>query len=241
MDREEVLVRSAGEGEGMVFLGLYLRAGEADPLPRQDFHIGRSVELHFDNITWKQDCLENVKFHISGPDCDNLIKSVNDARNDEENPELRIPGDSCQAMNAGEKIQNDIELVDLPEEVKCPLPNKRMGIDENGAHDGPESDSTGSWQSLEQPVRDIRLSVTAEAEFLAETMQMFQRLRSNVVEVYKVATAVENREEQSRASTDLVKNKVGVQGYVLIECPFLHLCYEISTNSQEEDGVTPGH
>ena len=50
MNREEVLVRRAGQREGVVLLRLDGRAGEADPLAGEHLHVGRAVELDLDHV-----------------------------------------------------------------------------------------------------------------------------------------------------------------------------------------------
>ena len=92
-------------------------------------------------------------------------------------------------------------------------------------------------ESLEQPVGNVRLLVTAEPKLWTQTMEMFQRLSGDVIEVGEMADSVKDGKEEGSAGHNLVEDDVGVQGDVLVEGPLLHLGDEVPADSQQEETV----
>ena len=85
---------------------------------------------------------------------------------------------------------------------------------------------------MEQPVGNVRLLVTAEPKLWTQTMEMFQRLSGDVIEVGEMADSVKDREEEGSAGHNLVEDDVGVQGDVLVEGPLLHLGDQVPSNDK---------
>ena len=103
---------------------------------------------------------------------DNLVQSVDDGRNDEVGPEQGSRGDSGEAVDNTEKVEENVELVNFPEERIGFSPHFWVGEYEDSAHCDPEDDSRDSGQRLEQPVGDVRLLVAAEPELFTEAVEV---------------------------------------------------------------------
>ena len=88
----------------------YLRckrgAGEPDPLAREHLHVRRSVESDSQHVRWKQLCLQDVQLHVGGPEGDNLVKGVDEGREDEVDPE---EGGCCDPLEAYKESMVKIE------------------------------------------------------------------------------------------------------------------------------------
>lgn len=61
--REEILVGRRGERERVELFAFEGSAGQAHPLTRQVFEVGRAVELDFDHVGRKQLGFENIQLH----------------------------------------------------------------------------------------------------------------------------------------------------------------------------------
>ena len=107
-------------------------------------------------------------------------------------------------MDDTEKIQKNIQLMNLPKEIESSLSDKRKGVDENGHHCCPQNNSCRTSKSLEEPEGDVGFIVTAESNLLAETEKMLDWLSSHVVKVDQMPDAVKNREEKSSTGHDLM-------------------------------------
>ena len=158
-------------------------AGKSDPLPGQDLHVGRTVEFDLQHVTGQQLRLQDVQLHVGGSEGDDLVQGVDDGWDDEVGPEERSGSDPLQAVNDAEEVEENIELVNLPEERVGSGPDSGMGEDEDGTHRDPEDDSGQTGQSLEQPVGNVGLLVAAEPELRTEAVEVLQRLGGHVVEV----------------------------------------------------------
>ena len=105
-------------------------AGESDPLSGEDLHVWRSVELQLEDVTWQQLSLEDVQLHVGGPEGDNLVEGVDDGGQEEVDPEEGGGSDSLETMEDAKEIEENIQLMNLPEEGVGFSSNFRMSKNE---------------------------------------------------------------------------------------------------------------
>ena len=145
-------------------------AGEPDPLPGQDLHVWRPVELDLQHVAGQQLRLQDVQLHVGRPEGDDLVQGVDDGWDDEVGPEERSGSDPLETVNDAEEVEENVELVNLPEERICPCSYPGVSEYEDGAHGDPEDDSGQAGEGLEQPVGNVGLLVAAEPELGAEAV-----------------------------------------------------------------------
>ena len=102
-------------------------AGEPDPLPGENLHVGWPVELDLEHVAGQQLSLQDVQLHVGGSEGDDLVQGVDDGGNDEVGPEERSGSDPLQTVNDAEEVEENIELVNLPEERVGSGPDSGMG------------------------------------------------------------------------------------------------------------------
>ncbi len=133
----------------MELFRLDCRAAKPDPLTRQDLHVGRSIELDLEHIRGQELRLQDVELHVSRPQRGELVDRVDDAGNDEKDPEPRRARQPREAVEDAKYIEEDVELVGHPEEVEGLLADSRMGKHKDEYDYNIERDPGQAGQRLE--------------------------------------------------------------------------------------------
>lgn len=92
-----------------------------------------------------------------------------------------------------------------PEEVKSLFAHQWMSKDKNDDDHHIKHNASQTSQRLEQPIANGRFAIRGEIQFLWQTVEMFNRLGTHVVEVNQMADGVQDREEQGGAGADFVE------------------------------------
>ena len=147
-------------------------AGEPDPLPGENLHVGWPVELDLEHVAGQQLSLQDVQLHVGGSEGDDLVQGIDNGGDEEVGPKQRSRGDSLKTVDDTQEVQENVELVNFPEERIGLSPNFWVSKYEDRAHCDPEDDSCYACQGLEQPIGDIWLLVAAEPELRAEAVEV---------------------------------------------------------------------
>jgi len=210
-------MRGTRQGKGMEFMGPEGSAGEADPLPGQILEIRRSIVLDFNHVRREELRFNNVQFHIFRSEGHNLVQRIDYSWTNEKHPKTGRAGESSQAMDEAEYVQDNVEFMCREEELVGFFPDGGMSKYEDDGHDGKEEDTRDAGDGLEEPVEDGGSLVRLEEHFLGKASQVIHGLGRDVVEIDNVTHGVEDGEEEGRAGHNLVKLDMRVERNVLLD------------------------
>ena len=174
-------------------------------------------------------------------DADEQIDGVDDSWSQEEVAKQRILHKTSRSMEEGQDVEDDVQVVSVPEGLEGVAPGVLGGEDVDDDSDQSQHESSKASHCQEEPVGELGQSVSTMVHFTEDAGQIVGPLRGDVVEVDTVTNTVHDREEQTVKSNNLVETNVRVERNVVVEDGLPEIGDEVASHCNQEDRVGEHH
>ena len=153
---EKLLVWGRADGERVEFSRVLGSTGNLHPLASFVVKGDGSLEVHTDNLRGKDVRTNNGEFHCPAPNADEEVKSIHNARSEEEVTKERILDKTTGSVKEGEDVEDDVPVMGDPEGSVCVPPGVLSGEDEDDDGYYSCTEPSESSHGQEEPIAEFR-------------------------------------------------------------------------------------
>ena len=190
-----LLVWGRGEGERVELARILSSTGNFEPLTSLVVKRDWPLEVDSNNLRWQDIGTNNGYLVLPTGDADEQINGIDDSWSQEEVAEQRILDKTTRSMEEGEDVEDNVQVVSVPESLEGVASGVLRGKYEDDDSDQSQHKGSKTSHRQEEPVRELGQGVGTMVDFTEDAGQVVGGLSGDVVKVDTMTDAMHNGEE----------------------------------------------